>query len=158
MSRVKHYTLYLLVGALSYWVPDILVQWLHLPKSIWIFLLTFFVPTVVGVTWFLLSRKVPHSGYPVGLPLSMLLGIWMLGPLAMAIGTLPSGGTFLEPDQLESFLVIWAAFPMTTFMMATYSGSLGGVGLATLTLVIAAIASGIKLVVSRRKFGQDFPV
>ena len=158
MRRVRHYALYLLVGAAAYWLPDILVQWLRPPKSIWLFLLTFFVPAVVGATWFLLSRKAPHSGYPVGLPLCMLLGIWIVGPLAMAIGTIPFGGTFLDPDQLDSFLMMWAAIPMTTIMMATYSGSLGGVGLATFMLLAAAIASGFRSWVSRKKLGEDLQV
>ena len=74
----------------------------------------------------------------------MLLGIWMLSPLAIAIGMLPAGGRFLEAKQLGGFFVLWAMFPMTTSIMSTYSGSLGGVGLATLVLLVVAAVSGVR--------------
>jgi hypothetical protein len=141
MDRAKQYALYVLVGATAYWVPDILIQWLRPPHRVWITLLTFAVPAVVGCTWFILSRRPSHSQFRVGLPLFMLLGIWVLGPLALAVGTVPSGGTFLEPEKLAGFFMLWAMFPISTFIMSTYSGSLGGVGLATLILLVAAAIS-----------------
>ena len=88
MKRVKYYTIYFLVGAASYWVPDFIIQWIFSIVVrifgegkffiIWILLLTFLVPSIVGVTWFLFLKKEPHSYYPVGLPICMLLGIWVL--------------------------------------------------------------------------------
>ncbi len=144
MERAKHYALYVLVGAAAYWVPDILIHWLW-PLHVWIALLTFLVPAVVGIIWFLLSRRPSYSRFPVGLPLFMLLGIWMLGPLGLAIGMLPGGGTFLEAEQLGGFFMVWAMFPISTFIMSTYSGSLGGVCLATLVLLVAAAFSAVML-------------
>jgi uncharacterized membrane protein len=144
MERAKHYGLYLLVGAAAHWVPDILIQWVRPPHAVWIALLTFFVPVVVGSVWFLLSRRGEHVRFPAGLPLFMLLGIWMLGPLAIAIGIWPAGGKFLEAEQLGGFFMLWAMFPITTFIMSTYSGSLGGVGLSTLVLLTAAAVSAVK--------------
>jgi len=144
MERTKHYALYILIGAAAYWLPDMLIQWIRPPHRIWISLLTFFVPIVVGTVWFLLSRRPAHSRFPAGLPLFMLLGIWMLGPLAIAIGALPVGGKFLQIEQLGSFLMLWAMFPISTFIMSTYSGSLGGIGLATLVLLVAAVVSSVR--------------
>lgn len=74
----------------------------------------------------------------------MLLGIWMFGPLAIAIGTIPTGAKFLETGQIGGFFMMWAAFPVSTFMMSTYSGSLGGLVLSTLLLLIAAIFSAVR--------------
>ncbi|MCL2296961.1 MAG: hypothetical protein FWC38_09710 [Proteobacteria bacterium] len=144
MERAKHYALYLVVGAIAYWVPDILIQWLLRPSPrLWMLFLTFFAPAVVAVTWFLLSRKPSHARFFFGLPMFMLLGVWLFGPLAIAIGALPSGGTFFEPDQLFDFFSLWVMFPIATFTMSTYSGSLGGVCLATLILLVAAGAKAI---------------
>jgi hypothetical protein len=141
MERASHYVLYVMVGAITYWVPDILIQWIRPPHVVWILLLTFFVPTLVATTWFVLSRQPRHSRFRIGLPLCMLLGIWSLDPLAIAIGMVPNGGTFLEPEQLGEFLVFWVMFPLATFIMSTYSGSLGGVGLVTLVLLLASVIS-----------------
>src|SRR5438309_463428 len=85
------------------------------------------------------STRESHRRHPTGLPLFMLLGIWALAPLGAAIGTVPTGGEFLQAGQLREFLMMWLAFPMTTTIMTTYSGSLGGVGLATLFLIVVSI-------------------
>lgn len=144
MDRIKYYSLYFLVGALAYWVPDILIQWVRPPHIIWIVLLTFFVPLVVVVTWYKLKAKKNYSKYHIAFPLFMLLGIWVIAPLAIAVGMIPAGGKFFEPDQLESFFMIMAFFPMGTITMSTYSGSLGGVGLVTLLLLIVSVMPSIQ--------------
>ena len=56
----------------------------------------------------------------------MLIGIWLLGPLAIAIGVQPHGGAFLSSGNVKEFPAMAAYLPASTFMMATYSGSLGG--------------------------------
>ena len=157
MDRTKHYALYTVIGAAAYWLPDILIQWLRPTQQVWIVLLTFIVPAIVFATWLALSRHHLHAGFRVGLPLFMLLGVWLFGPLGIAIGMVPNGGTFLVPDQLGQFLVLWAMFPFTTFVMSTYSGSLGGVGLATLVLLIAAIVGGIREKTSNIAVKRDAP-
>jgi hypothetical protein len=157
MHLAKHYALYAGVGAVAYWVPDMLVQWIQPPHVVWIGLLTFAVPAIVLITWYALSKRVPHSNFRVGLPLFMLLGIWLVSPLAIALGMVPAGGKFLEPDQLGTFLMLWAAFPMSTFIMSTYSGSLGGVGLVTLALIVAAIVSGLRGKTSNIVVERDGP-
>jgi hypothetical protein len=157
MERAKHYALYILVGAAAYWVPDILIQWIRPSHRVWISLLTFFVPAVVFATWFLLSRLPAHSRFHAGLPLFMLLGIWMLGPLAIAIGNVPGGGKFFETEQLGGFFMLWAMFPVSTFIMSTYSGSLGGVGLATLVLLVVAAISSASRKASNSRLEADAP-
>lgn len=143
VERARHYVLHVLIGAGVYWVPDTLVQWLHSPDVLspdvlWIGLLTVLPSTIVAVAWYLLMQRPPHVRYAVGLPLCMLLGIWMFGPLAMAVGMAPSGGRFLEAKQIDSFFKMWLLFPITTPMMATYSGSLGGLCLTSLWLLGSA--------------------
>lgn len=157
MERAKHYMLYVLIGAAAYWVPEILIQWLRPAHGVWLVLLTYFVPGVVGIIWFFLSRMPSYSRFRVGLPLFMLLGIWMLGPLAIAIGTIPAGGTFLETEQFGGFFMMWAMFPISTFIMSSYSGSLGGVGLATVVLIVAATFSFVRGKASDSRMEADAP-
>ena len=69
----------------------------------------------------------------------MLLGIWALGPIGIAIPGQFNGGSFLDVDKIDTFLMLWAIFPASTFIMSTYSGSLGGVILVTVSLLIVAL-------------------
>jgi len=62
----------------------------------------------------------------------------------------PTGGKFLQAGPLREFLMMWLAFPMTTIIMTTYSGSLGGVGLATLFLIVVSIVGGLRQRSNRR--------
>src|SRR5919106_3368298 len=132
MRTAKRYVLALLIGAVAYWIPEITIQWVHPPEKVWMASLTFVVPLVVVVVWYPLSTAESFHRYPVGFPLSMSFGIWLFGPLAMTIGGSLMGGKFVSPEQLQSFFIVWAAFPLTTFMLATYRGSLGGLIFATL--------------------------
>ena len=84
----------------------------------------------------LLRRRFPQ--YMRAVPLWMLLGVWALGPLGVAVGMIPFGGTFLTAEHAREFLALWLWFPATTFIMSTYSGSLGGVLLVTIALLACA--------------------
>ncbi len=147
--------IYVFLGAGVYWGTDIAIQWSLQGTKIWIFLLTFFVPVVVLTTYILIRRKPTHAKHPFGLPLFMLFGIWMFGPLAIAIGVIPHGGTFLESGHFQDFLYIWVIFPATTFMMATYSGSLGGLLLTSVLLIIFATVNGVKYIASKKSLKRD---
>jgi hypothetical protein len=56
----------------------------------------------------------------------MLLGIWMLGPFCIMLQASFSGGGFVLPDTAPWLLRNFWVFPMSTFVMSTYSGTLGG--------------------------------
>ena len=139
---MRRWGLYLSLGGLAYWVPDILIQWAEPPHYVWINALTFLVPALVVSTWFLLARLQRFHEYRRSLALFMLLGIWLFGPLGIAIGVLASGGTVVRLDDIPHFVTRWAMFPATTYIMSTYSGSLGGVILATFSLCAAAAFGG----------------
>ena len=141
MKKAKLYGVFFLIGGVVYWGSDILFHWLKPAHFVWISLLTFGVPVIVGLTWYYLFKRHPFDLYPFGFPIFMLLGIWALGPLGIAIGMHPMGGKFFEPDQVMGFLQLWVAFPLATFTMATYSGSLGGVIITTFLLIIVSLIS-----------------
>jgi hypothetical protein len=156
MERARRYALYSTAGAVAYWMPDVLVHCLLPLDRVCILLLTVLPPAAVIVSAILLSRHPSPSRSRVAVPMFMLLGIWALGPIAIAIGAIPTGGTFLERANLAGFLAIWAIFPISTWMMATYSGSLGGLGLATLSLLLAARIQGVRPVGSQDTYAQRF--
>ena len=142
MERVRAYGLYILLGGASAWLPDVIIHWLHPLTRLVIIIITILMPLVVALCWRTTSRRPQHADHRIGLPLFMILGIWFFGPLAVAIGMVPGGGNFLELDQLQNFFLLWASFPLTTIMMSTYSGSLGGVILATFFL-LAVVAKKV---------------
>jgi hypothetical protein len=155
MKKIRNYTLYMLIGACAYWLPDIAIQWSLYDTRIWIVLLTFLIPIIVTIIYSLLFRKETHAHRPLGLPLFMLLGIWLLGPLAIAIGVQPHGGTFLSSGNMIEFLKMAAYWPASTFMMSTYSGSLGGLLITTIILIVAASFNGVKQIMTSKKLKRD---
>ena len=142
VNATRRSCIYITLGGFTYWVPDMLVQWVRPPRQLWLTALTLLVPTIVVGAWFLLARQQRHYEHRRSLALLMLLGVWLIGPLGIAVGMIPSGGTFLTGAGISHFLALWVMFPVTTFVLSTYSGSLGGVILVTLALCIAAALSG----------------
>jgi hypothetical protein len=145
----------MLIGACAYWLPDIAIQWSLYETKIRIILLTFLIPILVTITYAFLFLNEAHARHPLGLPLFMLLGIWLLGPLAIAIGVQPHGGTFLSSGNIKEFLKMAAYWPASTFMMSTYSGSLGGLIITTVIMIVAASYNGIKQMMTNKKLKRD---
>ena len=130
-----------LIGAGSYWLPDIAIQLVLSDNLLWIILLTAVVPTIVITTWYKQYKSKTFYHYPKAYPLFMLLGIWATGPIAIAVSMQFNGGTFFKME-LEMFLIMWISFPLSTFMLSTYSGSLGGIIIVSLALLkVSSIAS-----------------
>jgi len=150
MKSAKRYGWYFLLGACAYWGTDALIQLIHPPHIVWISLLTFGVPFVVWSVWFRLYRAEGYNQHPKAFPLFMLFGVWALGPLLMGITAQLQGGTFLEAGKIGQFLIVWAMFPATTFMMSTYSGSLGGLVISTIMLFILSSVGSNKLKASNK--------
>jgi len=139
---LNSYIKFILIGAVAYWLSDSIIQSIHFKHiTVWISLLTFVPPASVIFVWYKLHKKSLYLSYPKAFPLFMLLGIWLFGPIAIAIYTQFNGGSFLNLDNLLTFVIMWIFFPVSTFIMSTYSGSLGGVVLITIALIVIAYAS-----------------
>src|SRR6185437_15237160 len=87
----------MLVGALSFWIPDVIWHAVTAKKDI-PGLIALAVPTVsmplclLGIYLFLRMKRVSkgNSAKPIGPPL--IIGIWTLGGLFMVIGASFDGG------------------------------------------------------------------
>ncbi len=128
----------ILVGGLTFWAPDLVYHLLIAmePSIFAIVSMTILMPLTVGVTCTQLRRHVQTRKHSVAL--SMLLGIYLLGPTMMMLNSTPFGGGFSKGDFLGNLMmcVAFGVLPPYTFIMATYDLSLFALISATFSLII----------------------
>jgi hypothetical protein len=146
----------MLLGALSFWIPDVLwhaaTAGKEIPGLVALTIPTVSMPLCLLATYLFLKRRLRSQvDQPIGPPL--MLGIWSLGGLFMAVGTSFQGGGFLGPDGFRGGieLALLAILPVYTYVIATYDGSLG----ALLVASVAAIVIGVRQMRSRRVRPQE---
>jgi hypothetical protein len=134
-------TLGFAVGAFVFWSPIIGAFWLF--GSDWgeiiaALLFTFFLPVFCC---FVLEALTLRCHRPrLGIAVAMVLGIWATGPVCMLLaGTRETGEGFHMIGAWSSVGQMTAIFPISTFMMATYYGSLFALQLTTVALPIFSI-------------------
>lgn len=129
------------IGALAFWSPDTILHAIRRYSfdSPDVRFLTFAMPVTALVVLVVCAKLMKVT--PSALAGGMLLGIWVLGGVFMVIGGSFSGGYFTGPDGIRGGLLMLAIswFPVITFLMATYDGSLGALVLISLVLLIVGI-------------------
>lgn len=154
MKKLKTYSSFILLGGVVYWLTDITIHFLTRFSVYWLIGLTVVTPIVVVLTYFKIRKRI-KSEYRVGLPFFMFIGIWFFGPLGMGVGAMPSGGTFFSSGNLKGLLTLWAAFPLTTWMMSAYSGSMFGILITTFTLLLLTAHEGSEATARRQVKNQN---
>lgn len=155
MGRISWFLVYTFAGASFFWGPNIVLSAVrHLisrpPGDIfervgWGFLFLilpqFLLPlaSVAGFAIVSKLRRVQAARTFCFIALSMLLGIWILGPLAMAINTFVEQGGYLNPEGWHMIPLSTAFFPISTFIGSTYEGMLFAVILASFCLFFLAV-------------------
>ena len=91
IRKVKSYLIFTLVGGAVYWVPYIVCRWVFGGHMIWLISITILVPLIVGYFYFFVRRRMTNAESPKVIAFFMLFGIWIFGPLGLAIGELPRG-------------------------------------------------------------------
>lgn len=135
IRKAKSYLFFALVGGTVYWGPYVMCRWVFGGHMIWFISMTILVPLIVAYVYFFVRGKMKGLESPKVIAFFMLLGIWFFGPLGLAIGELPRGAIL----DVRGFLSLWAAFPLSTFMLATYNYSILSLMIATFMLMIFAV-------------------
>lgn len=137
------------IGTLCFWLPDLFFQITLRSFSVdaCLIAVTLIDPICTLTAYIFLKKKNFIVIYQKTAAFAFILGIWLLGPIFIALGTIPHGGSFFDPE----FFSLWFENPIvSTFIMSTYSGSLGGLGLGTICLLIIGIWDiGLKKILTR---------
>lgn len=142
---MKYTVKIMLQGAGCFWIPDIVLHALTRGSfsGVQVRILTILLP-IVCIGWWLFDRRGKQVvAAPIRSALTAVLGIWVFGPLAMTISSTFLGGGFSQPSGSLGLVGMGTIlFPLYTFMMSTYDGTLGALLIVTLSLpVIGALSS-----------------
>lgn len=113
---------YSLIGALVFWSPDVILHAIR-GERLSRLLLTVLLPAL-GVPGMLVLRVVANRERRKWVALLALVGTWVTGGLACALGATFGGVGFFTGGGWELALV--GALPPMLFIAATYDGSLFG--------------------------------
>jgi len=129
----------MLLGAVAFWLPDVLLQAVRAYKfnSLDVKIITLVMPMTFFGT-FLVAKRGSGGAKPGRIGFPMLLGVWLFGGLFMMISASFTGSGFMNPDGARGvgFLLLLSLFPMYTFIMAAYDGSLFALLLVTIVAIV----------------------
>ena len=140
LARSSNAIMHMLLGGIVFWVPNIAVHWITGFR--------FSYSDAIGVTFllpaatYLFFRLVwwPWRKQEDRLPpaLFAVLGIWITGPAMLTVSASFCGGGLTQPDAWRFFVFGTLLFPLFTFVMSTYDGTLFALLFVTLLLPILA--------------------
>jgi hypothetical protein len=129
-------------GALAFWSPVIIARFAFgedLGVLLTIAPLTLVLPVLVCLALDSLAQW--WDGPRPRLALAMITGIWATGPFFMMLAlTFTPGEGFHQAGAWNSVGLGTALFPVYTFMMAAYEGSLFAVIFTTIGLIVFAFS------------------
>jgi hypothetical protein len=152
---IKDDLLHAVVGSAGFWTPSIM---LHAFKGAEFSLYHWWVlasvqPLTTLATFITMRFLRRASATPRRCALSMLLGIWILGPLCILISFTFDGGGFANSGAWLDFLIATLLFPLFTPWLSLYDGSL--MGLLLTSLLLGAAASDLWAILYQ-KFARGF--
>lgn len=130
----------IIVGGIVFWSPSVLWHAFRTRNfsGIDVIVLTVFLPIVAIVCFEILWRLQSKVASRQLVARLIILGIWLFGPLFMRIGWnyTGGGGGSTDPDNLSSVITSIVLFPVYTFLMSGYDGTLMAVLMTTLLLIL----------------------
>lgn len=140
LRRATRALTYALLGALVFWTPNIVVHWIiaYRISGFVVIGLTVLLPavTILFFRAFLWpSLKLESRLSPA---LFAVLGIWITGPSMLTFSASFCGGGLTQPDAWRFFVFGTLLFPLFTFVMSAYDGTIFALFLTTLLLPILA--------------------
>lgn len=130
---------HMLLGGFVFWTPNILVHWLRASRfsNFDVVGLTLLLPATTYL-FFQMVWWPPRNRYDRLSPaLFAVLGIWIIGPSMLTL-SLIFCDRLSRSDAWHFFTIGTLLFPLFTFLMSTYDGSVFAVFLTTLMLPIFA--------------------
>jgi hypothetical protein len=134
---------YAFLGAFVFWTPNIVVHWIiaYRFSGFVVIDLTVLLPAVTilffrAFLWPSLKQESRLSP-----ALFAVLGIWIAGPSMLTFSASFCGGGLTQPDAWRFFVFGTLLFPLFTFVMSAYDGTVFALFLTTLLLPILANSS-----------------
>ena len=138
MQRIIWAFVYVFVGGVIFWTPSVAVHaWRrHNFRGLDILILTILLPLISLTGVVILRRLRLERTNRSFIACSMLLGIWVLGPLFTTINATFAGAGFANAGVWKFVVITTFFFPIFTFEMSTYDGTLLAVLLTTFLLIL----------------------
>jgi hypothetical protein len=143
---------YTLIGGVACWIPDVT---LHLLRTydfsrIDVLAVTILMPLSAFAAYLITIRSFRTEERTPSVAFFMVVGVWLMGPLAMMIAATPTGGGFSQPLAWTGIIV--GLLPPYTFMMSAYDSSLAGLAFASLALFCGHLVLEVDHWILPRKF------
>ena len=125
-SRVTLAVLFAALGALSFWLPDVVIHFDAGPNldSPHAWAITLAAPAMFLFAYVLARRSASTRGFTKLGP-AMLLGVWLSGGLFMTVAAMVAGSEFIGGTGVWRLVVIFiSVIPIVTFILAASDGSL----------------------------------
>jgi hypothetical protein len=140
LRRTSKALTYALLGAFVFWTPNVVVHWIiaYRFSGFVVVGLTVLLPatTILFFRTFLWPSLKQESRLSAAL--FAVLGIWVSGPSMLTFSASFCGGGLTQPDAWRFFVFGTLLFPLFTFVMSAYDGTMFALLLTTLLLPILA--------------------
>jgi len=129
-------------AAVLAWVPTVAVHWIRGGESpaLDVAIVTLAMFGVAAGECFYVSRR-DHTPAPY---LLTVLFVWLLAPLAFFLGASATGGGMAQLRSLQDLATFVLLYPGLMFLGPFYDGSVLGLAVLSVTLVVAAFTSAAR--------------
>jgi hypothetical protein len=136
LARASKTLIYGLLRGLVFWTPGVVVHWMRAYRfsGFDVIALTVLLPLTTYLFFRIVWWQLREQESRLSQALFAVLGIWIIGPSMLTFSSSFCGGGLSQPGAWHFFVFGTLLFPVFTFIMAAYDGTLGALLLATLLL------------------------
>lgn len=130
----------MLLGGFVFWAPNVLVHWLRASRfsNFDVIGLTVLLPATTYLFFQIVWWPRRNRYDPLSPALFAVLGIWIIGPSMLTL-SLMFCDRLSRSDAWHFFTIGTLLFPLFTFLMSTYDGSVFAVFLTTFALLFRGL-------------------
>lgn len=135
LANASNALTHMVLGGVVFWAPDVLAHWLRASRfsNFDVVGLTVLLPVTTYLFFQIVWRPARNQHDRLSEALFAVLGIWMIGPSMLTL-SLIFCDRLSRSDAWHFFTIGTLLFPLFTFLMSTYDGSVFAVLLTTLAL------------------------